>query len=74
MHYPSFILKTGKEEIIEVENSDKIFEIPWVANGHPELKTKNGYPINDMPWGTLTGINLDLGKLVGRFHWGLILN
>ena len=44
----SFILKTGKEEIIEVKNSDKIFEIPWVANGHPELKTKNGYPINDM--------------------------
>ena len=51
------------EEIIEVKNSDKIFEIPWVANGHPELKTKNGYPINDMPWGTLTGIDLDLGEI-----------
>jgi quinoprotein glucose dehydrogenase len=59
----SFILKTGKEEIIKVENSDKIFEIPWVANGHPGLKTKNGYPINDMPWGTLTGIDLDLGEI-----------
>ena len=27
----SFILKIGMDEIIEVENSDKIFEIPWVA-------------------------------------------
>ena len=36
----SFILKIGMDEIIEVENSHEIFEIPWVANGHPELKTK----------------------------------
>ena len=59
----SFILKIGMDEIIEVENSHEIFEIPWVANGHPELKTKNDYPVNDMPWGTLTGIDLDLGEI-----------
>ena len=34
-----------------------------VANGHPELKTKNDYPVNDMPWGTLTGIGFDLGEI-----------
>ena len=47
----------------KVKQTNQILEIPWIANGHKELKTKNGYPINDMPWGTLTGIDLDLGEI-----------
>ncbi|NBS19412.1 MAG: pyrroloquinoline quinone-dependent dehydrogenase [Flavobacteriia bacterium] len=54
-------LDSGKK--IKIENRDKAFEIPWVANGHPELKTKNGYPINQTPWGTLSKIDLDAGKI-----------
>lgn len=58
-----YIVGLGKDKIIELDPSKKAFEIPWVANGHPELKTKNGYPINDTPWGTLSKINLDAGKI-----------
>ena len=58
-----YIVGSGKDKVIEIDNEEKIFEIPWVANGHPELKTKNGYPINETPWGTLSKIDLDAGKI-----------
>ena len=58
-----YIVGSGKDKVIEIDNDEKIFEIPWVANGHPELKTKNGYPINETPWGTLSKIDLDAGKI-----------
>ena len=53
----------GKDKVIEIDNNEKIIEVPWVANGHRELKTKNGYPINETPWGTLSRIDLDAGKI-----------
>jgi quinoprotein glucose dehydrogenase len=58
-----YIVGMGKDKVIEIDNNEKILEIPWVANGHPELKTKNGYPINETPWGTLSKIDLDAGKI-----------
>ena len=58
-----YIVGLGKNKIIKIENAEKILEIPWVANGHLELKTKNGYPISETPWGTLSRINLDEGKV-----------
>lgn len=59
----NYIIGMGKDKIIEIDNDEKFFEIPWVANGHPELKTKSGYPINEPPWGTLSKIDLDAGKI-----------
>ena len=64
----------GKDKIIEIDNDEKFFEIPWVANGHPELKTKSGYPINEPPWGTLSKINLDAGKIDWQIPWAPIQN
>tara|TARA_B100000963_G_scaffold338560_1_gene335529 strand:- start:250 stop:2115 length:1866 start_codon:yes stop_codon:yes gene_type:complete len=54
----------------KVKQTNQTFEIPWIANGHKELKTKNGYPVNDMPWGTLSGINLDLGEIIWQVPLG----
>ena len=37
--------------------------IPYVATGHNEFKDIDGYPVNQMPWGTLSAIDLDAGKM-----------
>ncbi len=58
-----YIVGLGRNKMIKIENAEKILEIPWVANGHLELKTENGYPISKNPWGTLSRINLDEGKV-----------
>ncbi len=36
---------------------------PFVSTGHNEIKDPEGFPANKPPWGTLTSINLDQGKI-----------
>jgi quinoprotein glucose dehydrogenase len=68
----SFILDEGHEEYLE-ENEIKsglVPKIPWIATGHTPITTPDGYPINKRPWGTLTAINLDKGKIKWQIPLG----
>jgi quinoprotein glucose dehydrogenase len=38
-------------------------EIPYVATGHHEFRDPDGFPVNCRPWGTLSAIDLDRGKI-----------
>jgi quinoprotein glucose dehydrogenase len=44
--------------------------IPWVANGHPELRDPEGYPGSRRPWGTLTAFDLNRGTLAWQVPLG----
>jgi quinoprotein glucose dehydrogenase len=44
--------------------------IPWVANGHPELRDPEGYPASPRPWGTLSAIDLNRGRIVWQVPLG----
>ncbi len=61
----SFILDRGRNQHIpaEVINAGQFQEIPWIANGHVPIKTPDGFPVNQRPWGTLTAIDLDAGQI-----------
>lgn len=39
---------------------------PYSATGYNRFYTKEGYPANAPPWGTLTAINLNTGKVVWK--------
>ncbi|MDW3651634.1 MAG: PQQ-binding-like beta-propeller repeat protein [Bacteroidia bacterium] len=58
----SFLLELGKEEAVEIGEQEKAPR-PWLDKGHQEMKTKEGYPVNIRPWGSLTAIDLDKGKI-----------
>ena len=38
-------------------------EIPFVATGHHEFRDPDGFPVNKRPWGTLTAVDLQQGKI-----------
>ena len=61
----SFILGVGKDKMLTPDEqiSSTELEIPWVATGHREIKTPDGFPINKRPWGTLSAIDLDKGNI-----------
>lgn len=44
--------------------------IPWVANGHPELRDPHGYPASRRPWGTLTAYDLNRGEMAWQVPLG----
>lgn len=44
--------------------------IPWVANGHPELRDPDGFPATRPPWGTLTAVNLNRGRIAWQVPLG----
>jgi quinoprotein glucose dehydrogenase len=61
----AFILQEGQAKILTKDQlkSSISQEIPWVATGHNEIKTPDGYPVNKRPWGTISAINMDEGKI-----------
>ncbi|MDA1120221.1 MAG: pyrroloquinoline quinone-dependent dehydrogenase [Bacteroidetes bacterium] len=61
----SFLNNTGKEIQLDARQIGLTFtnNIPWIATGHHEIKDDRGYPINKRPWGALSAIDLDSGKI-----------
>ena len=56
-----------KRELLSLSFSDAI---PFVATGHNEFKDIDGYPVNKMPWGTLSAIDLDAGEITWQVPLG----
>lgn len=74
MAIASFILsdKVLQEEqyIHEEKKSDPYFELPYTSTGYNKFLTREGYPAVMPPWGTLTAINLNNGKVVWKVTLG----
>jgi quinoprotein glucose dehydrogenase len=62
----AFLLDEGGNDPAPLGKEDLSWanQIPWVANGHPELRDPDGRPASARPWGTLTAIDLNEGELV----------
>jgi quinoprotein glucose dehydrogenase len=45
-------------------------QIPWIANGHPELRDADGFPASKRPWGTLTAVDLNRGHIAWQVPLG----
>lgn len=54
-----FIASDSKEVISKTEKSPFV---PYTMTGYNKLRTPEGYPANQPPWGTLTAINLNTGE------------
>lgn len=61
----SFLRDQGHSEKLETAQltTSISVEIPFVATGHNEFKDPEGFPVNAPPWGMLTSINLDEGRI-----------
>lgn len=63
---------SSDDERIKVDAAEMSWanRIPWIANGHPELRDAEGYPAGPMPWGTLTALDLNRGEIVWQVPLG----
>ena len=52
----NYVASVKKEE-------DAYYKMPYTSTGYNKFLTKEGYPAIDAPWGTLSAINLNTGKL-----------
>ena len=63
----SFILDIKSKQLEKFKAPQKIadpyFTLPYTGTGYHKFLTKEGYPAVDTPWGTLSAINLNSGKL-----------
>ncbi len=66
----SFILdiKAGHNVpyIDDAKPKDENTIVPYMATGYNRFLTKEGYPANMPPWGTLTALNLNTGKIIWK--------
>ncbi len=66
----SFVLedKTAQKELYHNEATvkDDYLKMPYLATGYNRFLTKEGYPANNPPWGSLTAISLNTGKVVWK--------
>lgn len=66
----SFILdlkEKGKQPYgVDRKPQDYYVKMPYSATGYNKFRTKEGYPAINPPWGTLSAINLNTGKLAWR--------
>lgn len=51
----------GKESDIKVANTPKS-EVPYQHTGYNRWYDRNGYPVSQPPWGTLTAVDLNTGQ------------
>lgn len=60
-----FLWDEGKEDAVDKDSAKLSFsnEIPYVATGHNALRDPEGLPANKGPWGVLSAIDLNLGKI-----------
>lgn len=60
--------KEGKNQFVASDNKEVISKtekspfVPYTMTGYNKLRTPEGYPANQPPWGTLTAINLNTGE------------
>lgn len=70
----SFLLdsKTTQQQkfIVPKKIKDPYLQLPYTGTGYKKFLTKEGYPAVDTPWGTLSAINLNTGRLVWRTTLG----
>lgn len=61
----AFLFGDGQAERIKTADLDLTFagEIPYVATGHNVFRDPKGFPANKRPWGTLTALDLNQGKI-----------
>lgn len=61
----AFLKETGKGVQLDLEEIGLSFSnnIPWLSSGHHPIKDDGGFPINKRPWGTLSAIDMDCGKI-----------
>ncbi|MBC7722105.1 MAG: PQQ-binding-like beta-propeller repeat protein [Pedobacter sp.] len=66
----SFILdlKVKQKELYISDNKpkDDYLQMPYTATGYNRFLTKEGYPANMPPWGTLNAVNLNTGKIIWK--------
>ena len=48
------------------KKSNPYWEMPYNSTGYNKFLTKEGYPAVAPPWGTLTALNLQTGKIVWK--------
>lgn len=63
----SFVLdiksKQSQVFVAPEKQIDEYFKMPYTSTGYNKFLTKEGYPAIDTPWGTLSAINLNTGKV-----------
>jgi quinoprotein glucose dehydrogenase len=66
----SFILDIKSEQqqkfIAPVKESNPYLELPYASTGYNKFETDEGYPAVAPPWGSLTAIDLNTGKMVWK--------
>ncbi|MCB0632598.1 MAG: PQQ-binding-like beta-propeller repeat protein [Saprospiraceae bacterium] len=68
----AFLKDEGRDMKLDREQLQLSFaqEIPYVATGHNEFKDPDGFPVNTPPWGTLSAIDLDAGRIIWQVPLG----
>lgn len=59
----AYLLGKEKSSIL-AENGPKKAVLPYVFDGYTRFLDKNGYPAVKPPWGQLTAVNINTGKIV----------
>lgn len=61
----AFLWKEGRDVMIDTTEANLTLSsyAPYVATGHNPLKDHEGFPANAPPWGTLSSIDLNEGKI-----------
>ena len=64
--------KNAEKKLFKHENvkQDTFLNLPYQMTGYNRFLSKEGYPAISPPWGTLTAINLNTGKIVWKVPLG----